>query len=148
MQRQTEKRLERARRRGIPLHFRGTAFAKNLLSQSNCQSTDFTQPSTNLPPCQTKVLSSSFPSHIVINAFNPTPILTRVRPTQDLEDFGMDKVIEMALEAAWDGCDAVYMSCESGSNRPCLPPLSSCCSIRTPHYKGSEALDGLDSIQP
>lgn len=32
---------------------------------------------------------------------------------QDLEDFGMDKVIEMALEAAWDGCDAVYMSCES-----------------------------------
>lgn len=24
----------------------------------------------------------------------------------------MDKVIEMALEAAWDGCDAVYMSCE------------------------------------
>lgn len=31
---------------------------------------------------------------------------------QDLEDFGMDKVIEMALEAAWDGCDAVYMSCE------------------------------------
>jgi len=29
---------------------------------------------------------------------------------KDLEDFGMDKVIEMALEAAWDGCDAVYMS--------------------------------------
>lgn len=25
----------------------------------------------------------------------------------------MDKVIEMALEAAWDGCDAVYMSCET-----------------------------------
>ena len=44
-------------------------------------------------------------------------------PTQlkDLEDFGMDKVIEMALEAAWDGCDAVYMSCESISSKPSRP---------------------------
>lgn len=32
----------------------------------------------------------------------------------------MDKVIEMALEAAWDGCDAVYMSCELVSNPPRL----------------------------
>lgn len=35
-----------------------------------------------------------------------------VLSVKDLEDFGMDKVIEMALEAAWDGCDAVYMSCK------------------------------------
>eukprot|EP00903_Cladosiphon_okamuranus_P014031 g13048.t1 len=35
---------------------------------------------------------------------------TNIFTMQDLEDFGMDKVIEMALEAAWDGCDAVYMS--------------------------------------
>lgn len=39
-------------------------------------------------------------------------LTVRCDPPQDLEDFGMDKVIEMALEAAWDGCDAVYMSCE------------------------------------
>ena len=28
----------------------------------------------------------------------------------DVEDLGIEKVVEMALEKAWDGCDAVYLS--------------------------------------
>ena len=35
---------------------------------------------------------------------------TNVFSVSDVEELGPDKVIEMALDRAWDGCDAVYMS--------------------------------------
>ena len=35
---------------------------------------------------------------------------TNIFSIGDVEDLGCDKVVEMALDRAWDGCDAVYMS--------------------------------------
>jgi len=35
---------------------------------------------------------------------------TNIFTVGDVEELGPDKVIEMALDRAWDGCDAVYMS--------------------------------------
>lgn len=35
---------------------------------------------------------------------------TNVFSIADVEDLGPEKVVEMALERAWDGCDAVYLS--------------------------------------
>ena len=35
---------------------------------------------------------------------------TNVFTMSDVEDLGIEKVVEMALEKAWDGCDAVYLS--------------------------------------
>jgi len=35
---------------------------------------------------------------------------TNIFTMDDLEELGIDKVCEMALERAWDGCDAVYLS--------------------------------------
>jgi agmatinase len=35
---------------------------------------------------------------------------TNIFTMDDLEEMGIEKVVEMALERAWDGCDAVYLS--------------------------------------
>ncbi|CAM9153080.1 unnamed protein product [Phaeothamnion confervicola] len=35
---------------------------------------------------------------------------TNIFTMQDIEDLGIDKIVEMSLAAAWDGCDAVYLS--------------------------------------
>lgn len=35
---------------------------------------------------------------------------TNVFTMSDVEDLGIEKTVEMALERAWDGCDAVYLS--------------------------------------
>jgi agmatinase len=40
----------------------------------------------------------------------------------DIEELGMDKVAEMALERAWDGCDAVYMSYDIDSIEAAFVP--------------------------
>ena len=35
---------------------------------------------------------------------------TNIFSISDVEDLGPEKVVEMALDRAWDGCDAVYLS--------------------------------------
>jgi agmatinase len=35
---------------------------------------------------------------------------TNIITMDDVEELGIDKVAEIALERAWDGCDAVYLS--------------------------------------
>lgn len=40
----------------------------------------------------------------------------------DIETYGIDKISEMALERAWDGCDAVYMSYDIDSIEAAFVP--------------------------
>mmetsp|Transcript_20846 Transcript_20846/g.23634 ORF Transcript_20846/g.23634 Transcript_20846/m.23634 type:complete len:417 (+) Transcript_20846:711-1961(+) len=47
---------------------------------------------------------------------------TNIFTMSDIEDLGMEKVCEMALERAWDGCDAVYMSYDIDSIEAAFVP--------------------------
>jgi agmatinase len=47
---------------------------------------------------------------------------TNIFTMDDLEELGIDKVCEMALERAWDGCDAVYMSYDIDSIEAAFVP--------------------------
>ena len=47
---------------------------------------------------------------------------TNVFSISDVEDLGVAKVVEMALERAWDGCDAVYLSFDIDSIEPGFVP--------------------------
>ena len=47
---------------------------------------------------------------------------TNVFSIADVEDLGVAKVVEMALERAWDGCDAVYLSFDIDSIEPGFVP--------------------------
>jgi len=41
---------------------------------------------------------------------------------EDIEQLGIEKVAEMALERAWDGCDAVYLSYDIDSIEAAFVP--------------------------
>mmetsp|Transcript_32784 Transcript_32784/g.55868 ORF Transcript_32784/g.55868 Transcript_32784/m.55868 type:complete len:425 (-) Transcript_32784:67-1341(-) len=47
---------------------------------------------------------------------------TNIFTMDDVEQLGIDKVAEMALERAWDGCDAVYMSYDIDSIEAAFVP--------------------------
>jgi agmatinase len=47
---------------------------------------------------------------------------TNIFTMNDIEENGIEKVVEMALERAWDGCDAVYMSFDIDSIEPAFVP--------------------------
>lgn len=47
---------------------------------------------------------------------------TNIFTMEDVEQLGIDKVAEMALERAWDGCDAVYMSYDIDSIEAAFVP--------------------------
>mmetsp|Transcript_2276 Transcript_2276/g.4885 ORF Transcript_2276/g.4885 Transcript_2276/m.4885 type:complete len:420 (+) Transcript_2276:83-1342(+) len=47
---------------------------------------------------------------------------TNIFTMDDIEHLGIDKVAEMALERAWDGCDAVYMSYDIDSIEAAFVP--------------------------
>ncbi|KAL7463034.1 hypothetical protein ACHAXS_003409, partial [Conticribra weissflogii] len=47
---------------------------------------------------------------------------TNIFTMDDIEKMGIDKVAEMALERAWDGCDAVYMSYDIDSIEAAFVP--------------------------
>lgn len=47
---------------------------------------------------------------------------TNIFTMDDVENLGIDKVAEMALERAWDGCDAVYMSYDIDSIEAAFVP--------------------------
>jgi agmatinase len=44
---------------------------------------------------------------------------TTIFTMDDLEERGIEKVAEIALERAWDGCDAVYLSYDTDSIEVC-----------------------------
>jgi agmatinase len=47
---------------------------------------------------------------------------TNIFTMDDVEHHGIDKIAEMALERAWDGCDAVYMSFDIDSIEAAFVP--------------------------
>lgn len=47
---------------------------------------------------------------------------TNIFTMDDIEQLGIDKVAEMALERAWDGCDAVYLSYDIDSIEAAFVP--------------------------
>lgn len=47
---------------------------------------------------------------------------TNIFTMDDIEELGIDKVSEMALARAWDGCDAVYMSYDIDSIEAAFVP--------------------------
>lgn len=47
---------------------------------------------------------------------------TNIFTMDDIEQLGIEKVVEMALERAWDGCDAVYMSYDIDSIEAAFVP--------------------------
>jgi len=47
---------------------------------------------------------------------------TNIFTMEDIEAYGIEKVAEMALERAWDGCDAVYMSYDIDSIEAAFVP--------------------------
>ena len=47
---------------------------------------------------------------------------TNIFTMDDIEQLGIEKVAEMALERAWDGCDAVYMSYDIDSIEAAFVP--------------------------
>lgn len=47
---------------------------------------------------------------------------TNIFTMDDIEQHGIDKIAEMALERAWDGCDAVYMSYDIDSIEAAFVP--------------------------
>ena len=47
---------------------------------------------------------------------------TNIFTMDDIEELGMEKVAEMALERAWDGCDAVYLSYDIDSIEAAFVP--------------------------
>ena len=47
---------------------------------------------------------------------------TNIFTMEDIEHHGIEKIAEMALERAWDGCDAVYMSYDIDSIEPAFVP--------------------------
>lgn len=47
---------------------------------------------------------------------------TNIFTMDDIETMGIDKVAEIALERAWDGCDAVYMSYDIDSIEAAFVP--------------------------
>lgn len=47
---------------------------------------------------------------------------TNIFTMEDIESYGIEKVAEMALERAWDGCDAVYMSYDIDSIEAAFVP--------------------------
>ncbi|GKZ01251.1 putative agmatinase 2 [Mayamaea pseudoterrestris] len=47
---------------------------------------------------------------------------TNIFTMEDIEDYGIDKIAEMALDRAWDGCDAVYMSYDIDSIEAAFVP--------------------------
>ncbi|GAX20935.1 agmatinase [Fistulifera solaris] len=47
---------------------------------------------------------------------------TNIFTMDDIEQYGIDKIAEMALERAWDGCDAVYMSYDIDSIEAAFVP--------------------------
>ena len=47
---------------------------------------------------------------------------TNIFTMEDVEQLGIDKIAEMALERAWDGCDAVYMSYDIDSIEAAFVP--------------------------
>ena len=47
---------------------------------------------------------------------------TNIFTMDDIENWGIDKVAEMALERAWDGTDAVYMSYDIDSIEAAFVP--------------------------
>jgi agmatinase len=47
---------------------------------------------------------------------------TNIFTMDDVEEYGIEKIAEMALERAWDGCDAVYMSYDIDSIEAAFVP--------------------------
>mmetsp|Transcript_10656 Transcript_10656/g.29364 ORF Transcript_10656/g.29364 Transcript_10656/m.29364 type:complete len:408 (+) Transcript_10656:210-1433(+) len=47
---------------------------------------------------------------------------TNIFTMDDIEEYGIEKIAEMALERAWDGCDAVYMSYDIDSIEAAFVP--------------------------
>lgn len=47
---------------------------------------------------------------------------TNIYTMDDIELYGIDKISEMALDRAWDGCDAVYMSYDIDSIEAAFVP--------------------------
>jgi len=47
---------------------------------------------------------------------------TNIFTMDDVEEYGIDKIAEMALDRAWDGCDAVYMSYDIDSIEAAFVP--------------------------
>ena len=47
---------------------------------------------------------------------------TNIFTMDDIEELGIEKVAEMALSLAWDGCDAVYMSYDIDSIEAAFVP--------------------------
>jgi agmatinase len=47
---------------------------------------------------------------------------TNIFTMDDIEHLGIEKVAEMALDLAWDGCDAVYMSYDIDSIEAAFVP--------------------------
>lgn len=47
---------------------------------------------------------------------------TNIFTMDDIEQYGIEKIAEMALERAWDGCDAVYMSYDIDSIEAAFVP--------------------------
>jgi agmatinase len=47
---------------------------------------------------------------------------TNIFTMGDIEKYGIDKISEMALDRAWDGCDAVYMSYDIDSIEAAFVP--------------------------
>ncbi len=51
---------------------------------------------------------------------------TNIFTMEDVETIGIEKIAEMALERAWDGCDAVYMSYDIDSIEAAFVPGCVC----------------------
>ena len=47
---------------------------------------------------------------------------TNIFTMDDIEEYGIEKIAEMALDLAWDGCDAVYMSYDIDSIEAAFVP--------------------------
>jgi agmatinase len=59
-------------------------------------------------------------SHIAVP--NMVERETNIFTMDDIEEYGIDKIAEMALERAWDGCDAVYLSYDIDSIEAAFVP--------------------------
>jgi hypothetical protein len=51
---------------------------------------------------------------------------TNIFSIADVEELGPAKVVEMALDRAWDGCDAVYLSFDIDSIEVCRVKGANC----------------------
>lgn len=99
-----------------------------------CRSPFWPRPHSHLSTCgQATDLPNVSPKNLVqigIGGWQvPRPAVKEIRDRgtniitmDDIEDLGMDKVAEIALERAWDGTDAVYLSYDIDSIEAAFVP--------------------------